>query len=315
VNRRQALTGFAAAAAATVLVTPDQASAHDSDDLFPTLIPLPDNWLPEGIAIGILPFAYFGSRADGSIYRANLATGEGRVIHTGPGAGFPSVGLKIDGFGRLFVSGGNAGQARVVSAFGGRLLATYQFTTAPSFINDVVLTPSGPYFTNSLEAALYHLPLGQYGSLPAPDAFQRIPLSGDWQQTAGFNANGIARTPDGAELLVVQSSTALLFRVHPQTGVAAQVDLGGYLLTNGDGLLVEGRTLYVVQNRLNQVAVIRLNRAGTSGKLVTTLRDPRFDVPTTVASFGDRLYLPNAKFRDPGQPPATEFEAVAIPKP
>ena len=34
-------------------------------DLFPTEIALPDGWLPEGIAIGVLPFAFFGSRADG----------------------------------------------------------------------------------------------------------------------------------------------------------------------------------------------------------------------------------------------------------
>jgi hypothetical protein len=41
--------------------------------------------------------------------------------------------------------------------------------------------------------------------------------------------------------------------------------------------------------------------------------DPRFNVPTTVASFGRRLYLPNAKFG--AVPPATTFEAIAIPRP
>ena len=29
---------------------------------------------------------------------------------------------------------------------------------------------------------------------------------------------------------------------------------------NGDGLLLDGRTLYVVQNRDNKVAVVRLSR-------------------------------------------------------
>src|SRR5688572_401272 len=149
-NRRQALTGIAAAAAATILINPESANAHGKDH-FPTLIPLPDNWLPEGIAIGDRPFAYFGSRADGSIYRANLVTGEGAPLPT-PGPGTPSVGLKIDDRGRLFVAGGNAGNGRVVSATTGEILFSYQFTTTTSFVNDVVLTPSAAYFTDSRQA-------------------------------------------------------------------------------------------------------------------------------------------------------------------
>ena len=78
--------------------------------------------------------------------------------------------------------------------------------------------------------------------------------------------------------------------------MATQVDLGGTPLTNGDGLLLKGRTLYVVQNRLNQVAVVHLNRHGTRGVVVDTLSSPDFDVPTTVAIFGPWLYLPNARF-------------------
>jgi hypothetical protein len=317
-NRRQALTGFAAAAAAAALVPAGRADAADEVAPFPTVIPLPDNWLPEGIAIGEAPFAYFGSRADGSIYRANLATGDGRVVHHGPGPAFPAVGLKIDHRGRLFVSGGSAGDGRVIHAVDGRMLARYQFTGAPSFINDVALTPWGPFFTNSREAALYHLPIGTNGQLPAPDAFIRVPLSGEWEQLAtGNNANGIARTPDGAGLLVVNSASALLYRVDPWTGFAVVVDLGGYPLQNGDGLLLNGRILYVVQNRLQILAVIRLDAEGTSGTLAARveLGDP-FNVPTTVARYvngaaGDRLYLPNAKF---GQA-VTTFEAAAIPTP
>ena len=87
------------------------------------------------------------------------------------------------------------------------------------------------------------------------------------------------------------------------------------MLTNGDGLLLSGRTLFVVQNRLNRVAVVRLNSAGTSGEVSPEfLTDPRFDVPTTVAAFGNRLYLPNARFTTPPTPD-TPYNAVAIPKP
>ena len=123
-------------------------------------------------------------------------------------------------------------------------------------------------------------------------------------QAAGFNANGIAQTPDGRALLVVQSTTGTLFRVNPQTGVARpRSTSAAYALTNGDGLLLQGRTLYVVQNRLNQVAVVKLNRRGTAGRLVETLTSPDFDVPTTVAAYKGSLYLPNARFGNPS--PAT----------
>jgi sugar lactone lactonase YvrE len=117
-------------------------------------------------------------------------------------------------------------------------------------------------------------------------------------QGAGNNANGITTTPDGRSLLVINSSNGLLHRVGTD-GVASQVDLGGAVLTNGDGLLREGRTLYVVQNRLNQVAVVRLDKDGRSGELVDTLTSPDFDVPTTIARSGGDLYLPNARFTTP----------------
>jgi sugar lactone lactonase YvrE len=309
-KRRQALTGLAAAAAATILINPERAGAHESD-AFPTLIPLPDNWLPEGVAIGALPVAYFGSRANGSIYRANLVTGVGAPLPT-PGPGTPAVGLKVDHRGRLFVAGGNAGNGRVVSASTGEILASYQFTTETSFVNDVVLTPHGAYFTDSRRAFLYLVRIGYDGELdPTHTA---LPLTGDIVvNPAVNNANGISRTPDGCALIIVQSNTGMLFRVDPQTGVTTAVDLAGELLTNGDGLLQEGFTLYGVQNRLNTVVALRLAADGRWARVTQRVTDPRFNVPTTAASFGNRLYLPNAKFG--ANPPATAFEAVAIPKP
>jgi sugar lactone lactonase YvrE len=278
-----------------------------ADHGFPTEIALPDGFRPEGIATGPGPFAYFGSLADGRIFRANLFTGTGRVISPGPGT--PSVGLKTDDR-RIFVAGGAAGNARVISLRTGEVLASYQFAAAPTFINDVVLTPRAAWFTDSMQPVLYGLPLGRRG-LPDADDVIRLPLSGDYQQVPGFNANGIVRTPDGSALIIVQSATGTLFRVDPRTGEATAVDLGGEALTNGDGLLLDGRTLFAVQNQLNRVAVVRLNGAGTSGRVVEHLTDPRFDIPTTVAAFGDRLYLPNARFTTPPEP-TTTYTAVAI---
>jgi sugar lactone lactonase YvrE len=314
-NRLNRIVGSAAVfGLLAALALPAGAAAHPpaqvgGSGIFPSTITLPDGFQPEGIAIGIGPFAYFGSLADGTIYRANLITGAGRAISDGPGT--PSVGLALDHRGRLFIAGGPAGDARVVSAATGKVLASYQLATAPTFINDVIVTRDAAWFTDSLNPVLYRLPLGRGGALPDPEQVVAVPLSGDFQQQNGFNANGIERTPDGAGLLLVQSNTGLLFRVDPATGATTQLDLGGETLPAGDGILRHGRTLYVVQNQLNQVAVLRLDPAGTSGTVAGRLTDPGFDVPTTVARFGNRLYLPNARFGTPPTP-TTPYDAVSI---
>jgi sugar lactone lactonase YvrE len=276
---------------------------------FVDVIALPDGFQPEGIAIGPGGTGYVGSLADGDIYVFDVRTGEEITTLQGPGT--PSVGLKVDNRGRLFIAGGPTGEARVVDAATGDLIQSYTLTTEPSFINDVVLTRDAAWFTDSQQAQLYKLPLGPGGTLPEPDAIEVVPLSGDWVQQPGFNANGIAETPNHQALLVIQSSTGILFRVDPETGVATAVDLGGVVLTNGDGLLVVGRTLYVVQNFSNTVAVIRLNATGTSGELVDLLTDSDFQVPTTIARFGNGLYLPNARFDTPPTPD-TEYSVVRI---
>lgn len=266
-------------------------------------IALPNGFQPEGIAIDARGTAYVGSLADGDIYAADVRSGAGEVIAEGPGT--PSVGLKVDHRGRLFIAGGPSGTARVVDTETGELLAGYQLTTGSTFVNDVVLTRSAAWFTDSQQAQLYKLPLSPSGELPDADEVETLPLTGDWVQQSGFNANGIALTPDKRALLVIQSVTGTLFRVDPATGEATAVDLGGVALNNGDGLLVIGRTLYVVQNQLNTVAVIRLDAAGTTGELVDRLTSPEFQVPTTVARYADSLFLPNARFGTPPTPDTT----------
>jgi sugar lactone lactonase YvrE len=303
------------AGAASTAAGGGQATATRELELFPTEIALPNGFMPEGIAIGVLPFAFFGSRADGDIYRVNLVTGDGSVISEGLGPSSPSLGMKVDLRGRLFVAGGSGGDARVINAITGEILASYAFGNTPTFVNDVVLTRDAAWFTDSQQPLLYKLPLGRFGGLPDKSHIVQLPLRGEYHQTAGFNVNGIARTPDGKALLVIQSSTGFLFRVDPETGNATRVDLGEAILTAGDGLLLSGHTLFVVQNRLNQVAVVRLNDEGTEGAVThDVLTDPRFDVPTTVAAFGHRLYLPNARFTTPPTPETT-YNAIAIPKP
>ncbi|MPZ62344.1 MAG: superoxide dismutase [Propionibacteriales bacterium] len=281
--------------------------------LFPSEIALPDGFRPEGIATGPGPVAYFGSLGDGSIYRASLLTGEGEIVSEGPGT--PSVGMKTDLLGRLFVAGGDAGDARVVDTRSGDVLESYQLADGAAFVNDVIVTHDAAWFTDSVNPVLYKLPLGPGLGLPSPDEAETIPLTGDieWDPEA-FNVNGIDTTPDGQALIIVQSNTGMLFRVDPATGETTTIDLGGESVPSADGLLREGLTLYAVQNFPNTLAVMRIDAAGTEATLEDSVTDPRFDVPTTVASFGSRLYLPNARFNTPPEP-TTPYSVVAIPRP
>lgn len=140
----------------------------------------------------------------------------------------------------------------------------------------------------------------------------RLPLTGEIEYVAGaINANGIARAPDGAGLIVVQSATGLLYRVDPVTGATKRIDLGDEAVPSGDGLLWSEGGLLVVQNRLDTIARVRLDGRAERGTVEHRYRDPRFDVPTTVAAFADRLYLPNARFTTvPG--PGTAYDVVSI---
>jgi hypothetical protein len=284
------------------------AAAHSPSGA-PTVLALPGGFPPEGIAIGAKPYAYFGSRTDGDIYRVDLRTGQGDVLSQGPGT--QSLGLKIDKDGRLFVSGGSAGDARVIATRTGTVLKSYTLQTVPSFINDVILTGGAAWYTDSTNPVLFKLPLGRHGALPAEAV--RVPITGAMQYTTGNNANGIAATPDGRALIVVQSNTGKLFRT-TYAGVTTEIDLGGENVLNGDGLWLRGRDLYVVQNRLNTVTKIKLSRDAASGAVVSRTTSPDFDIPTTIAEYGKRLYLPNARFTTTPTP-TTPYNAVSIPIP
>ena len=85
-------------------------------------------------------------------------------------------------------------------------------------------------------------------------------------------------------------------------------------MVNEDGIFLSGRTLFVVQNQNNQVASVRLDSDAQHGIVVSRVTDPRFDVPTAVAPFGNRLYVVNARF-DVAPTPDTTYSVVAIPRP
>lgn len=280
---------------------------------FPDVIPLPDGFQPEGITTGRGTTFFVGSLASGEIYRGDLRTGEGEVLVDAP-IGGPAVGLSYDRRSDyVFAAGGPTGKAFVYDADSGDAVGAYELTAPGTFVNDVVVTREAAYFTDSFRSAFYTLPLGPGGDLPAQDAVSETTLGGEFETVSGFNANGIDAAPNGAYLVIVNSTTGLLYTVDPASGEATEIDLGGETVTNGDGILLDGKTLHVVRNQNNLIAVVDLDPDATSGEVVDELTDPDFDVPTTVADFGNSLYAVNARFgtENPG---SAEYDVVRVSK-
>jgi sugar lactone lactonase YvrE len=307
VRRRLALTAIGAAVlamAGTTAVSVTTAAPAGAT-LLPKVIALPNGYQPEGIATKGATF-YVGSVADGAIVRGNVLTGRVTPFVAGT-PGDATTGLEVSG-NLLFAAGAGTGTLKVYDLRTGRLLAKRQAAPAgESFINDVSVLGGNAYWTDSLKAQLYVTSIrgqhiGAVRTLPTPD----IALA------TGFNANGIETTPDHRALLVIQSNTGLLHRVNPRTGRSTVVDVGGADLTNGDGILLRGRTLYVVRNQNNLIVKVALDRTGRRGRVTGTLTDPNLDVPATIAPFGPFLYAANARFSTPPTP-TTPYSVVRIP--
>jgi hypothetical protein len=276
---------------------------------YPETIPLPNGWQPEGIATGFGNQFFAGSRNTGGIFKGNLKTGDGDILV--PGFGGAATGMKVDRRNRLFVSGAGTGTARVYNAGNGKLLREYALTDAPTFVNDVTLTRKAAYFTDSQKQQLYVLKFRRHGRLPA--RAKTLPLTGDLEYDTDpdtFELNGIAAV-DRKRLIAVQSGTGKLFLVNGRTGDTKEIDLGGDTVTNGDGLLLLGRRLYVVQNRDNKIAVVHLKRSFRRGEVKRVLTDDDFDVPTTVARKGGYLWAVNARFTAPTTPDTT-YQVVRV---
>jgi hypothetical protein len=273
----------------------------------PESIPLPIGYQPEGVDTRGST-AYAGSLADGDVVTVNLRTGEvTHLVDNDPAEGRIAVGLTVDRS-LLLVAGGPTGKAFVYNARTGAEVAEIQLTdpTAGTFVNDVIVSGSSAWFTDSFQPQLYRVPL-HGNNVGEPET---VPLSGPAGAFVdGFNLNGIETA--GGELIVVNSTKGELYAVGTD-GTSRVIDLGGDVVTAGDGLLLIGPNLYVVRNLLNQVDVVKLARDLNSAEVVNSITSDLFDVPTTVAKHGNRLVLVNARFGVP-DPANAEYNLVQVP--
>ncbi|MGL5929761.1 MAG: hypothetical protein ACRCY8_12565 [Dermatophilaceae bacterium] len=297
VARRTALAA-AAASAVTVMARPAAATGRDP---FPDTIALPDGIRPEGITSGPGTRFYVGSLADGRLVAGDLRTGTvGTLL---PGASGRSLrGLFWDKRSGLVWAAGSVGTEGHVWAVDGRTGAVASDTVVPGsvFLNDLVVTRDAVWVTDSRVDRLTVIRLDRRGRA-TDDAPAFVALGGAWPagDGSGINANGIRQLRDGSAVLD-NSRVGGLWQVDPATGAATAIPvLGGPGIVGGDGLELDGRTLYVVRGSgPDQVAVTDLRRRGDGwvARWRGALTDDTLDVPATATVAAGFVWAVNARF-------------------
>jgi Cu-Zn family superoxide dismutase len=277
-----------------------------------------DAVFPEGIAYDQRTGNFYvSSTTDGTIFRGNIREEVASVFLPGGSDGrTTATGMKVDDQGRLFIAGAGTGKIFVYDTATGALLGQFANGVAPTFLNDIAITKDGAaYVTDSLDPTLYKVTIDEQGQ-PQFEAWLDFTGTPFVYQT-GFNANGIVASPDGKYLVIVQSNTGKLFRVDIATQEVTQVDLGGATVMAGDGLVLQGHTLYVVRNSAGLIVKIQMSGDFSSGTVVSSTGDPSLHFPTTAALANGRLLLVNSQFdrRCPGCSPDLPFTVSGIPVP
>jgi sugar lactone lactonase YvrE len=272
------------------------------------VIVLPGASSAEGIAAGRGATFYAGDLFRGDIFRGDFRRGTAELFIDAPD-GRAAVGMAVDvTHSLLFVAGGFTGQAYVYDTRTGATVATYQLADpANTIVNDVAVTRHGAWFTDSLQAKLYFVPVSRRG---VPGPFRTLALSGPAADTSGeFNLNGIQAARGGRTLIVAHSANGQLYTVNPATGASATI--ADVTVPNVDGIVLQGRRLWAGQNT-NQVTRVRLSQHLTSGVVEKVITSDLFQVPSTAALYRDRLAVVNAKF-DTGFPPtADQYEVILV---
>lgn len=279
-------------------------------DASPTrVITLPGARSVEPVAAGNGTTFYAGDLFGGDIYRGDIRKGTAELFIDRP-EGTQAVGLDVDKqHDLLFVAGGDDGNGYVYNTRTRALVASYKFgDKSTSFINDVVVTPFGAWFTDSLQPKLYFVPT-LFG-IPGP--VHTLNLSGPAAGAPGhFTVNNIAATPLGNVLFVVPQDLGKLTRINPFTGASEVVT--GVDVPDTDGIVVSGHEVWAAQTFDNAITRWRLNDDLTAGTLEKTIKDPaNFHVPLGIAKFGDKLAVANSHFDTNYPPTSPTYEVLVV---
>ncbi|MFC1604599.1 YncE family protein [Planctomycetota bacterium] len=324
--------------AAAIIVTATlstTALAHEIDQtsrvIWPDLLPIPVGFEAEGIELGKDQDFFVGSMSfsgnltnAGAIYKGNLVTGEGQLLV--PPTGKQVIGLSYDArTDYLYAATGHLGNleegVKVYAGTSGRLLGEIIFGDE-MVINDVLVTDTAVYCTDSISTTLYKIPLENDGKVFSSTA-EKIEMTG-FEMVEGINANGLVGDSDGKELVVINISSGVLYLVDTATGAATPVNIQGSATSfvNGDGLYMDGRTLYICENfsnfPLGRIAVVELSDDLTTGTFIKYIESDDFAIPTTIIGFGNCIYAVNTHYleltAEGGDPTLVQSEVVKVNK-
>jgi Cu-Zn family superoxide dismutase len=245
---------------------------------------------PEGVAFDKRSKAFFvGITADGAIYRGTL--GSDTVAPYIAGApGKSAVGLKVKR-GKLYVAGGATGTITVYDIASKAQVAQFQ-TGAGGFLNDLQVTRRGDvYVTDSFRPTLWHVTREQVkagsGTPQALDV-SAIPYEG----AGAFNVNGIV-AKSARKLVVVDTNSGKLFRIklgEKGDSIDSIDEVKGATVPGGDGMLLDGGRLVVVQGNPAQLSFLKLRKDARQAKLERTQTSDKLHGPSTVDR-AKKLYL------------------------
>ena len=271
---------------------------------------------PEGVAYrSDTGDFYVGSTTDGTVFRGNVEGGskEAEVFLEPESDGrTTAIGMEVDEEGRLYIAGGDTGRIFVYDTESADQIRRLDTPDAEAtFLNDVAVTPDGDaYFTDSMRPVLFRVTSTGDGVGDAEPWLNFEGTPAEYEE--GFNFNGIDATEDGRYLVAVKSNTGELFRIDTESKEVVEIDLGGETLANGDGLLLDGRTVYVVRNEQGLIVPVKLSGEYISGEVGEPFTDPSFAFPTTIAKANGRLLVVNSQFDKREGEPELPFTVSSV---
>lgn len=289
-------------------------SGSNTDAPTTDLIVLPGATSTQGIAKGAGDTFYAGDMWLGHIYRGSLRRRTAELFIEAP-QGRLAMGLWADLRHELLFVGGGLGWAYVYDLETGATVATYQIGEIDdldsTLVNKVYVNQDGAYFSDTSAPVLHFVPISRSGK---PGPVQTRKITGPAAEISGpFNLNGLVAPDAGAPLIAAHTANGRLYTVDPETGASATIE--GVDVPKADGLVLEGRDLWVVQNWIHQVTRVRLSADLASGTVTKVITHEALHFPTTAIAFGSRLAVVNAKLDTAGpdhHPTADQYEVVII---
>lgn len=266
------------------------------------VIPLPDGFETEGVTSDPGGRFYATSLVGRGVWTGSLRDGTSERFVRLPGTSLR--GALIDrrsGFVWTVGSRGDRGIVVVLDPAAADPVVEEVTLPGAGFANDLTFSGGVAWITDSARDQLFRVEVARDGR---PASVSTLPLGGDWDPVEDdppgtFAANGIRTLPDGT-LLVVDSRDGGLYSVLRRDGTAREIPVRGRReLLSGDGLVLDGDTLYVVRGRApNRIQVLGI--AQDDGSWTATYRrsvgDPDLSVPSTATLDAGALWAVNAEF-------------------